>query len=274
MSVEELKEEKEEKVDYLDVDGIVAGQQYCCLSFVEPVVDKLAHKESFIFHKFLGQYSHILYLQFCKLHKIDPTDKLQLDLEDLYERYGDFKAMKYEELCKEYVTEHGDAPHMRMVKVRGSYPSAEIANEKAKGLRLMDANFDVFVGQVGYWIPFNPININDVEPEYIEEGMQSLVKTHLEQERKKEQVFNERKDKMTKQIQEDNAKPSAVQLLEDGDELNIRKKRRRIQKLPNKVLTKLRQKLKDQQTIEDIPDKEIDQILEDFEKEEKKESDE
>ena len=43
-----------EKVDYLDVDKPIAGQNYVCLSFVSP--DKtLKEKELFLFNKFMNQ---------------------------------------------------------------------------------------------------------------------------------------------------------------------------------------------------------------------------
>ena len=74
-------DETEKTIDYLEVDQPINGQQYCCLSFVEPVQDRLAHKESYFFHKFIEHYGHILYLQFCKHHGISPDSKLNIELE-------------------------------------------------------------------------------------------------------------------------------------------------------------------------------------------------
>lgn len=245
-----MSDTNEEKVDYLTVDPPINGQKFCCISFVEPTVDRLAHKESYIFHKFMEQYGHILYIQFCKHHGLKPDTKMDISLDELYERYTDFKAIKYQELCNEYDEEVDNETHIRAVKVRGSYPSHKVAQMQAKKLRQSDPSFDVFVGQVGYWVPFNPININDVEPEYMEEKMQQLVKTHLDQEQKKDEVFEKRKQDMLEKINVE-AK-DAVEVLENQDETEIMKDRRRRKRkeLPPKLKEKLQQQLKNSQSME------------------------
>ena len=48
-----MSTEEEKTIDYLKVDVPVPGQSYCCLSFVEPTIDRLAHKESYMMDKFL-----------------------------------------------------------------------------------------------------------------------------------------------------------------------------------------------------------------------------
>lgn len=237
----------EEKVDYLSVDDSINGQKYCCLSFVEPPIDRLAHKESYIFHNFMKQYGHILYIQFCKHHGLSPDNKLDIKMDELYERYSDFKSMKYKELCEQYSVEIDHETHIRAVKVRGSFPSAKVAEMHAKKLRKQDESFDVFVGQVGYWVPFNPININDVEPEYMEEAMQQLVKTHLEQETKKTEVFEKRKKEMLEKVQVDHKKEGAVQVITDPEE-EKRMKRRKKNQLPPGLKAKLQQQMKGNQS--------------------------
>jgi hypothetical protein len=223
---------KEQEIDYLTVDEPINGQKFCCISFVEPSVDRLAHKESYIFHNFMEQYGHILYIQFCKHHGLKPDSKLNIEMKEVYERYTDFKAIKYAELCKKYDEEIDNETHIRAMKVKGSYPSAAI------------------VGQVGYWVPFNPININDVEPEYLEGEMQQLVKTHLEQEDKKKEVFDKRTETMLQQVKVEGK--DAVQILEESDESNtINAKKRKRKELPPVLKAKLQQQLLDQKIASD-----------------------
>lgn len=241
------KESGETKIDYLSVDNEISGQKFCCISFCEPSVDKLSHKESYIFNHFVKQFSHILYLQWCKHHKISPDSELEINNQEIYDRYTDFKAIKYKELCEQYQKETNNENHTRIVKVRGSYNSLDEAKAKAKRLRVEDEQFDVFVGQVGAWIPFNPVNINDVSPEYIEEKMQDLVKTHIQQEQHKEEIFNKRKNDMIEQVKVDNKKEGAIQLLE-----NTNKKKKVVKnKLPDDIKTKLQKRLLESQSKED-----------------------
>ena len=43
-----------EKVDYLEVDNPIPGQNYTCISFVSPD-DIIKQKELFLFNKFMNQ---------------------------------------------------------------------------------------------------------------------------------------------------------------------------------------------------------------------------
>ena len=45
---------------------------------------------------------------------------------------------------------------MRGLKVRGSYSTKEEAEARAKKLQTLDSNFNVFVGEVGKWLPWDP----------------------------------------------------------------------------------------------------------------------
>lgn len=244
-----IEERKERTIDYLREDDPINGQKFMCISFVEPSIDKLSHKESYMFHNFMEHYGHILYIQFCKHHGLKPDSKLNIELDEIYERYTDFKAMKYKEVCEKYEEKFGDESHIRMVKVRGSYPSKAVADMQGKKLRNGDPSFDVFTTEVGKWVPFNPININDIEPEYMEEKMQQLVKTHLEQENKKEELFEERKQKMLEKVKVESKE--AVEVLEETDESNKEttnnNKRRKRKDLPPKLKAKLQQQLLDSQ---------------------------
>lgn len=242
-----------DKVDYLEVDKEINGQQFCCLSFVEPTTDRLAHKEAFFFHKFIEHYGHILYIQFCKHHGLKPDASLKIEMEELYDRYADFKAIKYTEVCKEYDTEVNNETHIRAIKVRGSYSSEAAANAQANKLRKSDPSFDVFVGQVGYWVPFNPVNLNDIKPEYMEEKMQELVKAHLDNELKKDELFEQRRSSMMDQIKvETKTEPCVLEEVKEEVKEEEPKHRRKIKKeLPPALKTKLQEQMLMFQTNQD-----------------------
>ena len=44
----------EEKIDYLEVDNPIPGQNYTCVSFVSPE-NVIKHKELFMFNKYMNQ---------------------------------------------------------------------------------------------------------------------------------------------------------------------------------------------------------------------------
>ena len=49
--------EYDPNIDYLQEDEIINGQQYCCLSFVEPAEETEKHLEIYIFNQFLKHIS-------------------------------------------------------------------------------------------------------------------------------------------------------------------------------------------------------------------------
>lgn len=251
---EENKEENKEgdtpvTIDYLKVDDPISGQAWCCMSFVEPTVDRLAHKESYMMDKFISQYSQILYLQFCKRHDIKPDGEYKWDLHELYDRYSDFKSIKYKELSNEYDKMVDHETNRRIVKFRGVYPTSDIAQKKAESLREKDPTFHVFVGQVGYWLPFNPVDIDDIDPVYLEQEMQMLVKTHMDQEKEKDKLFDERREEMMKSVKLDNSRSDAIQIIENSDESS--KRPRKVAGLPAGVKEKLQKRMADNQILEE-----------------------
>ena len=46
--------------------------------------------------------------------------------------------------------------NIRGLKVRGTYNTRDEAEKRAKKLQTVDSDFHVFVGQVGYWLPWDP----------------------------------------------------------------------------------------------------------------------
>ena len=209
--------QKTHHIDYLDVDPDVRGQRYFCVSFVEPPKDRFAHKESFIMGKFTEQYSQILYLQFCKHHDLKPSPDFVWDTSELYERYMDFKTVEYDKLCKDYEAKEGDATHMRLFKVRGTYREYDDAVSRCKVLQKLYPNDQISVSEVGKWGPYAPPNFNDIKDiVYTEEKMQQFMKENLENDDMKMHVEQERKRTMMTEVKNDHQKNQPV-VLPDKD---------------------------------------------------------
>lgn len=195
---------KSHHIDYLDVDPELRGQNYFCVSFVEPPVDRFAHKESFLMSKFIDQYTQILYLQFCKKHDVKPDSTYKWDNSELYDRYVDFKSIEYQRLCGEYEEQEGDATHMRLFKIRGVFNKYDDAVSRCKMLQTMYPNDQISVSDMGRWGPYAPPNFNDIKDiVYTEEKMQQFMKENLENEDAKRMIERKRKEHMVSSIEKD-----------------------------------------------------------------------
>lgn len=82
---------------------------------------------------------------------------------------------------------------VRGVKVRGVYDTKSEADAQCKLLRRRDKNFHVFVGQVGYWLPWDPTANEIQDQEYMETELNTLASKYKEGEEHREQVYEEEK---------------------------------------------------------------------------------
>ena len=123
--------EEDKKVDYLEVDEPIPGQNYVCLSFVSPE-NIMESKEAFKVSKFLQSY--------CK--------DQDLNLEDVMKKYTDYTYKYQDELQKDFDERNKFQTNIRGLKVRGTYSTRDEAEKKAKSLQSLDSDFHVFVGQV------------------------------------------------------------------------------------------------------------------------------
>ena len=108
----------DDKVDYLDVDEPIPGQNYVCLSFVSPEA-LMQEKEKFKTAKFLQSY--------CK-------DK-KLEFNKLYEEYKDFTYKFNDNLQRDFDEANKFQTNIRGIKIRGVYENKESAEKRAKKLQ-------------------------------------------------------------------------------------------------------------------------------------------
>ncbi len=189
------KKPEEIEEDFLEVDTPIPGQNFACLSFVSPEKE-LANKEVFLLHQFLKS----------KSKDYDTTE------EQLVEEYGDYLYNNRTKLEKEFYERNDFQTTVRGVKVRGVYDTYREAQVRAKLLQRKDKNFHVFVGQVGYWLPWDP-NADEVEnQEYSESQLNKLVKKYQENTKKRDTFFEQQKEDSLKKIKEEQVEAS-----EDND---------------------------------------------------------
>ena len=214
-----LKEQDIEE-DYLDVDKPLPGQNFYCISFVSPekVLDQ---KDKFMYYHYERavnkKLSNMLDESLSKMIEnskdgnVDVADIIGLKksvnstckeydvtfdkFKDLFE---DFKFQNEEKIGEDFDKTNNFKTSVRGVKVRGVFESKREADVRASVLQRQDSLFDVFVGQVGYWCPWdpNPQKISDIE--YMNNDLNKLVKEYKANEVKKDMFYQEQKSQRQK----------------------------------------------------------------------------
>ena len=196
------------KEDFLEVDSKIPGQNYVCLSFVSPE-KMLKQKEVFFATKFLDYIINnpeqdVQEIRKKMLSKGETTTSTSLEYEDVKKLYEDWKYLKNEDIEHDFFELNDYKTSMRGLKVRGTYDSHKEASVRAQVLRRKDPSFNVFVGQVGYWLPWDPECEAVKEQEYQEGQLNDLVKKYKENADNKdtmyEQMKSERIEKAKKEI--------------------------------------------------------------------------
>jgi hypothetical protein len=122
------------------------------------------------------------------------------NLQDDYKTYIDNNDEKLE---KNFNIAHNFQTCTRGIKIRGSYPSIEEAELRAKMLREIDPNHDVFVGPIGMWMPWDPEAYKTGRVEYLEEELNQLMSEKHKNESNAKNVFDQRvKESKQKAISE------------------------------------------------------------------------
>ena len=197
MSDENIKE------DFLEVDPKIPGQNFVCLSFVSPE-KVLKQKETFMTTKFLNYLINDSDPLVEKIRENMLNKEIKINYDSVEKLYDDWKYLKNEEVEAEFFELNEYRTSMRGIKVRGVYDTYKEATVRAQVLRRKDASFNVFVGQIGYWLPWDPECESVPEQEYQEGQLNELVKKYKEnldnRDNLYDQVKNERIEKAKKEI--------------------------------------------------------------------------
>lgn len=181
--------------DFLEADDNIRGQNFVCLSFISPE-NVLRNKELFFMQNFL----HNL----VKKNNINLDDEYINNLED---KYKDFLYTAQDNLDKEFSEKNDFQTTVRGIKVRGVYDTQKEAEIRAKVLQRKDKNFNVFVGQVGFWLPWDPTPHKIENQEYFETELNQLVKKYNENQEQKQDHFRENieyvKEQAAKKVEEE-----------------------------------------------------------------------
>ena len=203
-----------QKVDYLKEDPVIAGQEVALISFVEPKNARLLqNKESFIASNFI---THFLssYEKTKKYQEEHPTEELTEELENTLDlsykniqtQYYSYQKFNLSTLENAFNKEHNKnkEPTVTGFKVRGVYPTQLVTKTKAEELQRYEPAINVFCIPVGKWVPYCPLNDQEVESEYQMEALNELVKGKDDEMMKSNIDYEERKFRLKKKNEEEN----------------------------------------------------------------------
>jgi hypothetical protein len=199
-------------VDLLEEDKPIAGQKFCCVSFVSPEKilkqKELYYFEQFLkkwdmnksmekFHQFLNFLSYKYKLRFDDVMEdfkgfIDEEKENIVKASGVEDDYKNFLDQNEEEIEKNFNAEHHFQTTTRGLKVRGSYPTKEEAELRCKMLRELDPNHNIFVGEVGLWLPWDPEPYKTGNVEYMEEELNQLMHEKTKNETNAKMEFEKR----------------------------------------------------------------------------------
>jgi hypothetical protein len=87
----------------------------------------------------------------------------------------------------------------RGIKIRGVYNTMEEAKKRCEQIRQFDKVFNVFVGEVGSWLPWDDDPETAEEAVYAEEKLNQLMKSFKEQQIKAKEYHEIRKQQLVEQ---------------------------------------------------------------------------
>ena len=210
-----------------EVDKPIAGQSFGCFSFISPEKilkqRELFYFEEFLkqwemsksmekFHQFLNFISFKYKLQFEEVIKdfeaFVKEERDNIVNSSIEDDYKTFLDREEDELEKKFNIKHNFQTSVRGFKSRGNFSSQEEAELRAKLLRETDPSFDIFVGPVGTWLPWEPEAYKTGRVEYMEEELNQLVHEKQKNEEIAKTAFEQRV-KETKQKAIDENKKNA-----------------------------------------------------------------
>lgn len=235
MSQSKVVENNENVEDFLEEDKPIQGQKYVCLSFISPE-NVLEDKKTFSLYHFLKDQNPDYaktYAEFKEDFKYYQEDNLE-KIQDQFDELVDYQT------------------NVRGVKVRGVYDNIKAANIRAKVLQKLDRSFHVYVGQVGFWLPWDPSANNIDDQEYAEPELNRLVKEYKKNETKKDMFYEEQKREKQKAAMEE-----SLRLQKQNDEL--RKQEEENQKLLDEVTVSNQETTESSESIQ-TPEEEVNNV--------------
>lgn len=126
------------------------------------------------------------YQQFVQKNRAD------IQKTKIVEAYDDFMYQAKTKLEEEFYALNEFRTSVRGIKVRGVYGNPKEAELKAKKLQTKDKYHNIFIGDLGKWLPWDPQPHEINEQEYAQDELNTLMRKYKENEDNREKFFDER----------------------------------------------------------------------------------
>jgi len=198
--------------DELDEDPSFSGAKYVGISFLSPekILKKreLFYFEQFVkiwdFNKSMLKFNDFLQFLTEKYNlKVDNVMKDYRDFlkeeedklkdESVFDDYKNYVDKFDESLLQQFNKENEFQTSVRGLKIRTpTYATLEEAEEMVKKVRERDPTHDIYIGQVGKWMPWEPDAYKTGRIEFMEPELNRLHHEKAKNEAKAKQEFDQR----------------------------------------------------------------------------------
>ena len=124
-------------------------------------------------------------------------------------------------VCLSFLSDKENKTTLTGVKVRGVFETYDEACKQAKNLQAVDEAFNVFVGEMGKWLPFDPAPDSEAvkNSEYANEELNNMMKSYLENQEKAKLFHEQRKNELMRKNIMDNITTRQTNLKEVQEQL-------------------------------------------------------
>jgi hypothetical protein len=122
----------------------------------------------------------------------------------IQEAYDTFMYKNKKKMEDDFFAANSFRTTVQGLKVRGVFDTYGEAVNRAKTLQKLDPSFNVYVGQVGFWLPWDPDPHTVADQEYADDQLNTLMKKYKENEATRDELYAQ--DKVSRM---GNAKPKA-----------------------------------------------------------------
>jgi hypothetical protein len=127
-------------------------------------------------------------------------NRQEINKTKISEAYDDFMYANKTKLEDEFYAMNEFRTSVRGLKVRGVYGNPKEAEIKAKKLQAKDKYHNIFIGDLGKWLPWDPQPHEIAEQEYAQDELNTLMRKYKENEDNREKFFEERSKGGGKQV--------------------------------------------------------------------------
>jgi hypothetical protein len=126
------------------------------------------------------------------------NNQSDLKASKLKEFYDDFISQNREKLEDDFYAKNDFRTTVRGLKVRGVFATQDEAVARSKRLQRQDTLHNIFVGEVGKWLPWDPEPSQVKNQEYAEDQLNTLMKKYSENEEARQAFEAEQREKKRK----------------------------------------------------------------------------